>query len=136
MPEQLNPELLALRDRCATFAREHMLPLADLDYGDAAAKIRAASKQVGLFSLTQPDGEIAKDARQLALCVARETLAAANPPAMEAVFGPSAGVLGHVSEPLASTHLAPYLPAKSAAVSALPSRMTQSLPAVLLRVSD
>ena len=41
MPEQLNPELLALRDRCATFAREHMLPLADLDYGDAAAKIRA-----------------------------------------------------------------------------------------------
>ena len=60
MPEQLNPELLALRDRCATFAREHMLPLADLDYGDAAAKIRAASKQVGLFGLTQPDGESCK----------------------------------------------------------------------------
>ena len=29
MPEQLNPELKALRDRCAAFAREHMLPLAE-----------------------------------------------------------------------------------------------------------
>jgi alkylation response protein AidB-like acyl-CoA dehydrogenase len=109
MPEQLNPELLALRDRCATFASEHMVPLGDLDYGDAAAKVRAASKQVGLFGLTQPDSEIAKDSKQLALCVARETLAAANPPAMDAVFGPSAGVLGQVGEPLASTHLAPLL---------------------------
>ena len=30
---------------------------------------------------------------QLALCVARETLAAANPNNMDSVFGPSAGVL-------------------------------------------
>ena len=70
MPEQLNPELLALRDRCATFASEHMVPLGDLDYGDAAAKVRAASKQVGLFGLTQRDSEIAKDSKQLALCEA------------------------------------------------------------------
>ena len=38
MPELLNPELLALRDRCTTFANEHMLPLGDLDHSDAAAK--------------------------------------------------------------------------------------------------
>ena len=54
MPEQLNPQLKALRDQCAAFAREHMLPLADVDHGDAAKKVRAASKQAGLFGLTQP----------------------------------------------------------------------------------
>ena len=108
-----------------------MLPLADVDHGDAAKKVRAASKQAGLFGLTQPDSAISKDARQLALCVARETLAAANPPALDAVFGPGAGVLGHVGEPLASTHLAPCSRAKSAAALALPNRMMRSLRGVI-----
>ena len=136
MPEQLNPQLKALRDQCAAFAREHMLPLADVDHGDAAKKVRAASKQAGLFGLTQPDSAISKDARQLALCVARETLAAANPPALDAVFGPGAGVLGHVGEPLASTHLAPCSRAKSAAALALPNRMMRSLHEASSRATD
>ena len=105
MPEQLSPQLIELRERCAAFAKDHMLPLADSDRASAAVQVREASKAAGLFTMTQP----AHAAGQLALCVARETLAAANPPALDAVFGPGAGVLGSVEEPLASSHLAPLL---------------------------
>ena len=109
MPEQLNPELMDLKERCEAFAGEMMLPLAGIDHAEAATKIRAAAKEAGLFSMTQPTGGGDNASKQLALCVARETLAAANPPALDAVFGPSPGVLGSVAEPLASTHLAPLL---------------------------
>ena len=105
MPEQLSSQLIELRERCAAFAKDHMLPLADSDRASAAVQVREASKTAGLFTMTQP----AHAAGQLALCVARETLAAANPPALDAVFGPGAGVLGSVGEPLASSHLAPLL---------------------------
>ena len=105
MPEQLSSQLIELRERCAAFAKDHMLPLADSDRASAAVQVREASKAAGLFTMTQP----AHPAGQLALCVARETLAAANPPALDAVFGPGAGVLGSVEEPLASSHLAPLL---------------------------
>ena len=105
MPEQLSSQLIELREPCAAFAKDHMLPLADSDRASAAVQVREASKAAGLFTMTQP----AHAAGQLALCVARETLAAANPPALDAVFGPGAGVLGSVGEPLASSHLAPLL---------------------------
>ena len=105
MPEQLSSQLIELRERCAAFAKDHMLSLADSDRASAAVQVREASKAAGLFTMTQP----AHAAGQLALCVARETLAAANPPALDAVFGPGAGVLGSVGEPLASSHLAPLL---------------------------
>ena len=105
MPEQLSSQLIELRERCAAFAKDHMLPLADSDRAWAAVRVREASKAAGLFTMTQP----AHATGQLALCVARETLAAANPPALDAVFGPGAGVLGSVGEPLESGHLAPLL---------------------------
>ena len=105
MPEQLSSQLIELRERCAAFAKDHLLPLADGDRASAAVRAREASKAAGLFTMTQP----AHAAGQLALCVARETLAAANPPALDAVFGPGAGVLDSVEEPLASSHLAPLL---------------------------
>ena len=105
MPEQLSSQLIELRERCAAFAKDHMLPLADSDRASAAVRVREASKAAGLFTMTQP----AHAAGQLALCVARETLAAANPPALDAVFGPGPGVLGSVEEPLVSSHLAPLL---------------------------
>ena len=136
MPEQLNPQLKALRDQCAAFAREHMLPLADVDHGDAAKKVRAASKQAGLFGLTQPDSAISKDARQLALCVARETLAAANPPALDAVFGPGPGYWVMSVNPWHQRIWHPCLQAKSAAALALPNRMMRSLHEASSRAND
>ena len=54
MPEQLSPELVALRQRCQTFAQQHMLPLAGLDSAETRSQIRQASKAAGLFELTQP----------------------------------------------------------------------------------
>ena len=107
MPEQLSQELIDLRRRCQQFAQEQMLPLASLDPMEAKIRIREASKAAGLFTLTQP-GQ-ADTSSQLALCVARETLAASNPPGLDAVFGPSPGVLGSVGKPLATSHLAPLL---------------------------
>jgi alkylation response protein AidB-like acyl-CoA dehydrogenase len=107
MPEQLSQPLLELRQRCEGFAQEILLPTAGMDKAEASQRIREASKAAGLFALTQHShGE---PVSQLALCVARETLAAANPPGLDAVFGPSAGVLGSVEGPLADSHLAPLL---------------------------
>lgn len=104
MPESLSPELVTLRDDCNRFAVDVLL-------AQAANRnsVITASKASGLFYMTQPARFGGSEASQLALTVARETLAAHNPPHMDAVFGPSPGVLGGVEEPLATTHLAPLL---------------------------
>jgi alkylation response protein AidB-like acyl-CoA dehydrogenase len=108
MPESLPPELIELRDTCAKLAAT-MLELANAEPASARATVREAAKDAGLFAMTQPTAFGGTEASQLALTVARETLAAHNPPYMEAVFGPSPGVLGGVDEPLRSSHLAPLL---------------------------
>jgi len=112
MPESLSREHQLLRDTCGDFAQQVLLPLqtdaATLSDTDRA-NIRAASKSAGLFAMTQPKDFGGSEASQLELTIVRETLAAHNPPGMEAVFGPSPGVLAGVGEPLKSTHLAPLL---------------------------
>jgi len=109
VPESLTPELLALAQTCETFATQVLIPAADTSPQAARAKIREAAKSAGLFGMTQPESFGGSQAGQLALCVARESLAAHNPPFMDAVFGSSPGVLASVGEPLKSTHLAPLL---------------------------
>ena len=109
MPESLTPEHQQLASNCAEFAQQVLLAKAADDPVQARADIRSASKAAGLFAMTQPEAFGGKAAGQLALCVARETLASFNPPFMDAVFGPSPGVLAQVEEPLRSTHLAPLL---------------------------
>jgi alkylation response protein AidB-like acyl-CoA dehydrogenase len=109
MPEMLSPELIQLRDDCAEFATQHLLIHAEQPAPDARDQVRAAAKAAGLFAMTQPTAFGGSAAGQLALCVARETLAAANPPFMDSVFGPSPGVLGGVQEPLANSHLGPLI---------------------------
>ncbi len=109
MPESLSPELLTLVDTCNRFAEEVLAPYATLPAAEARGKIRAASKAAGLFAMTQPAEFGGSASPQLPLCVARETLAAHNPLYMDAVFGPSPGVLASVSEPLKSSHLSPLL---------------------------
>ena len=98
MPESLTPELIELRDACQTFAAEHLV--GSDSSAETRANIRAAAKAAGLFGLTQPTHS-EKTPTQLALCVARESLAASNPNNMDSVFGPSAGVLGGVTGALA-----------------------------------
>ena len=110
MPESLPQELRDLAATCQSFADEVLTPLKGKDIDDDhRASVREASKAAGLFAMTQPAAFGGAEAGQLALTVARETLAANNPPLMDAVFGPSPGVLGGVDEPLKSSHLAPLM---------------------------
>ena len=102
MPEQLNDELQALRDRAARFAGRL---LAMKERTEAVSGAREA----GFFQMTQPERHGGTAAGPLALTVAREELAAHNPPFLDAVFGPGPGVLAGCGEPLASEYLKPML---------------------------
>ena len=99
MPESLNAEHQQLAATCAEFAQQVLLSKSSDDPAKARTEVRAAAKTAGLFAMTQPEAFGGKAAGQLALCVARETLASFNPPYMDAVFGPSPGVLAQVEEP-------------------------------------
>ncbi len=109
MPESLDLEHQKLAQTCSDFAQQVLLANAATPAPQARATVRAASKAAGLFGMTQPREFGGLAAGQLALCVARETLASFNPPHMDAVFGPSPGVLAQVDEPLRSSHLEPLL---------------------------
>ncbi len=110
MPDHLTPELVSLRTLCQEFAQNTLLPDTAHESPQAShARIRHASKEAGLFTMTQPTAFGGTQAGQLALTVARETLASFNPPYLDAVFGPSPGVLAGVDEPLKSSYLAPLM---------------------------
>ncbi|MDE0271488.1 MAG: acyl-CoA/acyl-ACP dehydrogenase, partial [Gammaproteobacteria bacterium] len=107
MPESLDAELKALRERAKGFAESTLLPLAG--EADARAKVIAAAQAEGFYAMTQPREYGGTAAGPLALTVVREELAAHNPPWLEAVFGPGPGVLANCGEPLASGFLEPML---------------------------
>ncbi|MBL8351279.1 MAG: acyl-CoA dehydrogenase [Burkholderiaceae bacterium] len=107
MPDSLSAALCALRDRTAALARDHLVALRDDDRltpGERAARVRGLSKAAGLFTLTQT-----ADTPDLTLLVARETLAIHGVGHLSGLFGPPAGLLEGVGEPLRSSHLLPLL---------------------------
>lgn len=107
MPDCLPPDLITLRERVADLARLELAPLRD-DHGlspaDRGARVRALSKAAGLFTLTQ-----IADTPELTLLVARETLAWHGVGHLPGLFGPEAGLLEGIAEPLRSSHLLPLL---------------------------
>jgi acyl-CoA dehydrogenase len=108
LPESLSSEHIALATSANSLAQEVMLK----DYPTAEEgreAVREASKSAGFFTMTQPAAYGGSEASQLALTVVRETLATHNAPFMEAVFGPSPGVLGGVTNSLRETHLGPLM---------------------------
>lgn len=103
MPDSLSPELCALRDCVADLAQHRLAPLRDdgrITAAELAARVRELSKAAGLFTLTQ-----AADTPELSLLVARETLAMHGVGHLPGLFGPPAGLLEGVAEPLRSSHL-------------------------------
>lgn len=102
MPELLNQDQLALRDKARQFA-------ASLSAQPTAAEVQKASQQAGFFPMTQPREFGGSEASALQLTIVRDELAASRVPHMGAVFGPAPGVLAGVGEPLRSTHLNPLL---------------------------
>jgi len=109
VPGSLSRELLTLIDTCNEFVANVMNPAAEHPTDAARALIRAGAKDVGLFPMTQPTDFGGSASSALALCVARETLCSHNPSYLDAVFGPSPGVLANVKDPLYSSHLRPLL---------------------------
>lgn len=105
MPEQLSPELIALRDRTTAFATGFLCR----EPAPSREEVIAESKRQGFFAMSQPRSFGGTQAGPLALTVVRETLASCNPPSMDAVFGPGPGVLATVEEPLRSNYLLPVL---------------------------
>lgn len=93
--------------RARDFAARELLPRAGEP--GARAAVVAAAKATGFFQMTQPRGYGGSEATILELTVVRDELAAANPPHLDAVFGPGPGVLAQVDEPLRSSHLEPLL---------------------------
>lgn len=107
MPDFLSSDLAALRDRVAALAQGPLAALRDdaaLADAERAARVRALSKDAGLFGLTQDHATPA-----LTLLVARETLARHAVGHLRGLFGPDAGLLAGVSGPLHASHLLPML---------------------------
>ena len=105
MPESLSNELIELRDRTATLARDFLCAKEGLTHADVVAE----SKRIGLYTMSQPRSHEGTEAGPLALTVVRETLASWNAPFMGSVFGPGPGVLATAGEPLRSEYLQPVL---------------------------
>ena len=112
MPELLDADLLALRDRVDALARDVLVPLRDdasLDGRQRAARVRDAAKGAGVFGMTQPVEFGGTGASLLALTVVRDTLGLHNVGHLGGLFGPGPGVLAGVGEPLRSAYLGPVL---------------------------
>lgn len=124
MPEHLDPELVALRERVQTFIDDELRPLEErLDEGaelgdvDAAlrAEVRARSREAGIFGMPQPREFGGTEAGPLARTVARETVAAANLRTGSFVFGPYPGVLEGAEGQLRDQYLEPLMRGEKAA---------------------
>ena len=114
MPESLSQELAALRDRCERFARDVLIPnkaarVAGASEADVRSNVTRASREAGLFAMTQPKSVGGTEADLLALTIARDTLAGYNTGLAHYAFGPGPGVLAGCGEPLRSRYLLPLL---------------------------
>jgi acyl-CoA dehydrogenase len=109
MPEQLTAEQRALAARARDFARTVLAPLRQHPPAEAWRSAVAASRAAGFFAMTQPRAFGGSEARTLDLTLVRDELAAANPPCLDAVFGPGPGVLAGVGMPLRERYLLPLL---------------------------
>lgn len=107
MPDFLSPELVALRERAERLAVDTLVGLRDdasLSAAERRDRVRQASREAGLYQLTQQE-----DASALSLLVAREALARHGVGHLSGCFGADPGILGAVGEPLRSSHLMPLL---------------------------
>ena len=109
MPEQFNEQQQHLQKTVAALCNDLATAGAKLKDNELAERTRQASKQAGLFTMTQPRAFGGSEAGSLELCLVRDEAAAHNLPTMHALLGPGPGVLGGVGEPLRSSHLQPLL---------------------------
>jgi alkylation response protein AidB-like acyl-CoA dehydrogenase len=114
MPEHLSESILTVRNKAEAFAREVLAPFeAELNAGASPnivrAKVVAASKDAGFFTMTQPKAYSGEETGALALTVVREALASKNLRVTSHVFAPGAGVLGAATGRLKEHYLDPLM---------------------------
>ncbi len=115
MPDQLGPELIALRDRLRAFADDELRPIeeradaGDLTSAEARREIAARSRAAGVYGMTQPREFGGSEAGPLALTVARETIAASGLRLARHAFGPGPGVLARTEGALRERYLEPWM---------------------------
>jgi alkylation response protein AidB-like acyl-CoA dehydrogenase len=106
MPEFISDELKELRSKASALGKVLAGWRDDpmLEPSKRSAMVREASKEVGVYGLTQDEHSSA-----LKLLVVREALASEGVAHLSGLFGADAGVLAKVQEPLRSSHLLPLL---------------------------
>jgi alkylation response protein AidB-like acyl-CoA dehydrogenase len=115
MPESIAAELVALRQQAERFANDVLIPnqthlaTGHVDRSTARQQVTRASRDAGLFAMTQPKSFGGTEAGLLAMTVVRDTLASYNTGLGHFVFGPGPGVLAGCTEPLRSLYLQPLL---------------------------
>ena len=105
MPDNLSPDLAAVKDAMQVFINEVISPAAQLPADEARGRVRDASKAHGFFAKTQPESFGGQPANTLELTLLREQLSAANTPLSSAVFGPGPGILHSASGELKTKYL-------------------------------
>lgn len=113
MPENLSPELLAIRAQTQQFVDETLRPLEEslgedpeLPIPDEVRKkVRQQAQQMGLFYKTQPAEFGGHPAGTLELTMLRELFAAANLRLSQFVFGPGPGALRAVEGDIKTKYL-------------------------------
>ncbi|MFT5392562.1 MAG: alkylation response protein AidB-like acyl-CoA dehydrogenase [Gammaproteobacteria bacterium] len=113
MPESLDAEMVALRERTEDLMTA-LRPLEEqLKQGQPAAAIRskvaACSRERGFFGMTQPSSVGGSQACAMTLTVVREALARADLEVASYVFGPRPGVLIAAQGQLREEYLLPHL---------------------------
>ena len=111
MPEQLNPSLIQLRDRVKSLGTEitELVQDKNINGRETTTRIVKASKEAGVFFMTQPKEFGGSQASLLELTIVRDTLGSMNLAHIHGIFGPGPGVLAGVDEPLKSTYLEPQM---------------------------
>lgn len=112
MPESLTPAQIELAARTDRFIAEQLRPLGRRHADDPDAlrdAVIAASREAGLFAMTQPASHGGSEAGTVELTLVRERLAASGEAGRRYVFGPGPGVLAGATGELARTHLEPLL---------------------------
>jgi acyl-CoA dehydrogenase len=127
MPESLTPELVALRDRVQAFVDNDLAPFErGLDAAedaaipaDVARRVRERSRDLGLFTMTQPPAFGGTPTGALAL-----------------TFGPGPGVLGAATGELRTRYLEPLLRGEKSGAWAFTEPSDGSRPTAARRDGD
>lgn len=114
MPETLPESMLSRRQQLEDFCSslQAIVDNKALSQEELRAQITATAKEAEVYSLTQPRELGGREAGPLEVVVVHECLGRANLCHLPGLFGPQAGVLAGVGEPLKSNYLKPMLEGK------------------------